>query len=196
MKVDIHARKQIIDGFFQVEEVKLQHELFAGGMSEELTRLNLERGEAAAAILYHKEQNKYLFIRQFRYSTLARSGGWLTEIVAGKIDAGETPETTAGREIKEETGLIPGELTKISEFYVSPGTTSEYIHLYLASVTGEVERSRNETVPDPEEDILVIGLNIEEITTALQSGILQDAKTIIACQYILMSERSQILKVV
>jgi 8-oxo-dGTP pyrophosphatase MutT (NUDIX family) len=70
-----------------------------------------------------------LLLRQWRAAT----GATLLEIPAGKRDVdGEDPEGTAARELEEEIGRRPGQLTKLAEFYNSPGFCDEYTHLYLA----------------------------------------------------------------
>jgi ADP-ribose pyrophosphatase len=55
----------------------------------------------------------------------------MLEPVAGRVDAGETPEETAHRECAEEAGLKLRSLELISRHYCTPGTSSEYFHLYL-----------------------------------------------------------------
>src|SRR5262245_40235663 len=48
-------------------------------------------------------------------------GKTLLEVPAGSIDEGETPDQTALRELVEETGFQPGKLTRVCEWFVSPG---------------------------------------------------------------------------
>ena len=75
-----------------------------------------------------------VLLRQWRAAT----GRTLLEIPAGKRDVvGEAPEATAARELEEEIGRRPGRLTKLAEFYNSPGFCDEYTHLYLASDLSE-----------------------------------------------------------
>ena len=44
----------------------------------------------------------------------------------------ESPETTAARELIEETGYSAGELKLVHEFYSAPGICDELMHLYVA----------------------------------------------------------------
>jgi 8-oxo-dGTP pyrophosphatase MutT (NUDIX family) len=53
------------------------------------------------------------------------------EPIAGRIDAGETPSQTAYRESLEEAGLALKSLEKISQYYPSPGATSEFLYSYV-----------------------------------------------------------------
>ncbi len=54
------------------------------------------------------------------------------ELPAGLIDAGETPEGAARRELAEEVGL-GGTFVKIAEMFSSPGFTDEKIYLFEAT---------------------------------------------------------------
>src|SRR6185503_11289139 len=53
-----------------------------------------------------------LFVRQRRYPMDAD----LLELPAGKLDAGENPDSAAGRELEEETGYRAASLRKVGAF--------------------------------------------------------------------------------
>lgn len=56
------------------------------------------------------------------------------ELPAGLINAGETAEAAAARELAEEVGL-GGNLTKLAEVYSSPGFTDEKIYIFEVTDT-------------------------------------------------------------
>ncbi|MCR4290247.1 MAG: hypothetical protein NUV86_08300, partial [Candidatus Scalindua sp.] len=66
LKVIIKDSKREYDRFFKVDRVLLQHEKFDGSMSKEIDRLNLNRGDTVAVILYNKTNKSVVLIRQFR----------------------------------------------------------------------------------------------------------------------------------
>src|SRR5436190_20874308 len=104
-KVEVISRKRLLDDFFKVDEVHLRFEQFDGTMSPVVRRLNFERGDAVAALLVNSERRSVYLVEQFMYPTLEKAGGWLDTVVAGMIDAGETPEQAVRREIVEEAGF-------------------------------------------------------------------------------------------
>src|SRR3546814_8313561 len=81
-------------------------------MSGEISREVFERGHAAAALPYDPVRDEVVLIEQFRTGALAAGRGpWLTEVVAGMIEEGETPEAVVGREMREEAGIRSEEHT-------------------------------------------------------------------------------------
>ena len=72
-----------------------------------LCELETIRHPGAAAVVAVDDQERVLLVRQYRYAT----GGWLLEVPAGKLAAGEPPEACARREVEEETGFRAGTLT-------------------------------------------------------------------------------------
>ncbi|HEY0281899.1 MAG TPA: NUDIX domain-containing protein, partial [Rhizomicrobium sp.] len=96
-KVEIEKRAVLLDGFFKVEEVYVSYEKFDGTMGPPVRRLNLARGDAVAAVLFNKARRRVILVNQFRYAALSRGSGWMTEIVAGLVDAGEAPEQAVRR---------------------------------------------------------------------------------------------------
>ena len=71
---------------------------------------------------------RVLLIQQYRYA--ARQYLW--ELVAGRIDEGETPLQAAARELKEETGFSAKRFRIFLEFFPTPGFLEEKMFLLLA----------------------------------------------------------------
>jgi ADP-ribose pyrophosphatase len=139
------------------------------------TREIIEHPDCIAVVAIDAENN-VLLERQYRQAI----GKELLEIPAGGIDNGEEPEDAVIREMREETGLRPQQVKKLTGFYSSPGFTNEYLHLYLAT----------DLVPDPlsAEDtagIEVVRVSLDRVTALVASGEIQDAKSIAGLLYYL-----------
>jgi nudix-type nucleoside diphosphatase (YffH/AdpP family) len=184
-KVSIERKQRVLDDFFKVDEAFLTYEKFDGRMSDTVRRLNFERGDAAAALLYNRDSEKIILVEQFRYPTYEKSGGWMLEVVAGIIDPGEEPDACIRREITEETGFKVGSPVHINTFYLSPGGSSERIFLYFAEVTDADRISEGGGVDTENEDIKITEFSLKEIRDAMKSGNISDAKTIIALMWFL-----------
>jgi nudix-type nucleoside diphosphatase (YffH/AdpP family) len=190
-RVEIVSKNRIFSkAIFKIDEVRLRHTLYNGQMSPEITRLSLDRGDAVAALVYDRDSDTLLFVEQFRYATHEKGPGWLSEVPAGMIDPGETPEAALVREIHEEIGYAPRleDLQFIACFYLSPGGTSERIFLYYTPVSGLTRISEGGGLVEEGEDIRKLMVKADEALRRLDAGEIVDAKTIIALQWYRLHE--------
>lgn len=119
--------------FFAVEEHHLSFRRFDGTLSSVVKRAVFMASDAAILLPYDPLRDRVLVIEQFRAGPYARGdlSPWPLEPVAGRIDPGETPEEAARREAEEEAGLTLHRLERVSGSYPSPGSTSEYFHIFV-----------------------------------------------------------------
>jgi ADP-ribose pyrophosphatase len=111
------------------------------------------------------------FVRQYRHAT----GGEILELPAGTLASGEAPEACALREIREEIGLSAGRLVKVGEFFMAPGYSTEYMHVFLATDL------RPDPLPgDDDEFIHVERLPFERVLKMIADGRIRDSKTMAA----------------
>ena len=186
IKKEIAFQKYI----FTVEEVHLRHELINGQMSDELIRLNLNRGDSVAALIHNPENDTILFTEQFRYATHEKGPGWLLEVPAGMLEKDEDPRAAMQRELIEEIGYSVESLQHISTFYLSPGGTSERIHLFYARVNPKDKTSHGGGLEKEGEDIRTVILSFEEARQKIVTGEIVDAKTIIGLQWLQLHPQS------
>jgi nudix-type nucleoside diphosphatase (YffH/AdpP family) len=191
-KVTVQTERVIFDDVFKIVEARVSYEKFNGKMSAIVRRLNFERGDSAAAVVYNTTAQKVILTNQFKYPTLRESSGWILEIVAGTIAPNETPEATIRREILEETGYQVSELRYITKFYVTPGGSSEQIHLFYAEVSEETKIAAGGGVAAEGEDIQLVYLATSELTKMLRENKISDAKTIIALSWLQESLKNQL----
>lgn len=119
--------------FFAVEEHHLSFRRFDGVQSPVVKRAVFVASDAAILLPYDPVRDRVLLIEQFRAGPYARGdlSPWPLEPVAGRVDPGETPEQAARREAEEEAGLVLRHLERISSSYPSPGSTSEFFHIFV-----------------------------------------------------------------
>jgi ADP-ribose pyrophosphatase len=118
---------------------------------------------------------RVLLIRQFRHA----ADGFIWEIPAGRLDAGESPETCAHRELAEETGLRAGRLERLTTIYTTPGFTDERIHLFLAQDLSEGPPQR-----EADEFMELHRLPWSGVMGLIRAGDLVDAKTLTALLFV------------
>ena len=183
-KVVIHAERRVFDGFFKLSEAEVSFERFDGTMSRPVKRLDFERGDSVAALLYNSDSRRVLLVEQFKYPTYEHGPGWILEAVAGIVEPDETPESALRREVLEEVGYEIGTLEPIATFYVSPGGSSERVFLHYAEVTDAGKVGDGGGVGAEGEDIRTVELTLEELDRLLATGSIQDAKTLVGLQWL------------
>ncbi len=131
--VRVRACDQSFAGYFAVETWHLTHRTHAGGMTPEIRREGFVSGDAAVVLPWDPRRDRVLLVEQFRLAPTMRHDPqpWLLEAVAGRIDAGETPEGAAIREAREEADLHLDHLIPAIHHYPSPGALGEFLYLYI-----------------------------------------------------------------
>ncbi|MBK6495976.1 MAG: NUDIX hydrolase [Gemmatimonadetes bacterium] len=118
---------------------------------------------------------RVLLIKQFRHAT----GDYLWEIPAGRRDGEESPETTAHRELQEETGYRASQVERLTSIWTTPGFTDEVIHLFLASGL-----TPGESALEADEVLAVHPLPWSEVLDMVHNGTITDTKSINAILFV------------
>jgi nudix-type nucleoside diphosphatase (YffH/AdpP family) len=113
----------------------------------------------------------------------------LTEIPAGMVESGETPEACIRREVREESGYEIAGLEPIGTFYLSPGGSSERTILYYAEVTDAGRVGPGGGQASEGEDIQIAEVPVDELERDALAGRLADAKTLVAILWFMASRR-------
>jgi ADP-ribose pyrophosphatase len=148
-------------------DLVLETVLSPGGQPQ-VREIVLHRG--AAVMLPILDDQRVILVWNYRYPI----GQRLLELPAGTLEPGEAPDSCAARELEEEIGYRAGKLTKLAEFYPSPGVLSECMHLFLAE---ELQPAQQKL--DPGESIEVEILPFDEAVQSVMRGEIRDAKTIV-----------------
>ncbi len=149
--------------------VNLRQDAVVLSSGRETVREVVEHPNCVAIVAIDSEDN-VVMVRQFRKPV----EGVLLEIPAGVIELGEEPQQCALRELEEETGYMAGKMERIGGFYSSPGYSTEFLHLFLAT-----DLQRGSTRPDEDEIIEVVSIPWEQILGLIVAGEVCDAKSIV-----------------
>jgi len=131
----------------------------------------LVKHQGAVGIVPLTEENQVILVKQYRHPT----GEELWEIPAGKLDRAEDPLECARRELKEEVG-VAGKLTKLAEFYTTPGYSNEFFYLYLAT---DLKEEKDDPLEQEDDEILeLVRIPLSRGLEMISAGEIKDGKTI------------------
>ncbi len=151
------------------------------------TRDVIQAGKVVAVLPVDLERSEIVFIRQFRLAAhLGNGKGDLVEIVAGRVDAGETLLEAARRECHEEIGVKPDRLVEIMTYLPTPGLTDEEVTVYAAAVDGSAARENAHTTPDGEQ-LHIFRVPINAALAALKRGTMRGSPVIIALHWLALN---------
>jgi ADP-ribose pyrophosphatase len=127
------------------------------------------RHPGAVAVVALDEAQNVLLVKQFRLA----ANRDMVELPAGTLYPEEPPHECAEREMQEETGFKPNKIEPLGGFFVAPGYTTEFIHLFLGT-----ELIPSVLPKDSDEFIEVVRLPFAEAIQMVESGEIMDGKTI------------------
>ncbi len=156
------------------------------------SRETYDRGDGATILLYEPERGTVLLTRQFRYPAYVNGhpDGMLVEAPAGLLDE-EDPEAAIRREAEEETGVRVGEVRKLFEVFMSPGSVTERLTFFAAPYRADDRRASAGGVLEEGEDIELLEVPLGEALRMVEAGDIADAKTIVLLQW---AERHDLLR--
>jgi len=112
---------------------------------------------------------KIVLVRQYRHAT----GQYLWELVAGRMERGESPKEGAARELIEETGYRGKKFTIFLEVFPTPGFLEEKMFLLLAE-----NLTLGEAQPEEDEKLIVKAYTRKQLEQMIRTKKLRDAKTV------------------
>jgi len=130
----------------------------------------------SVVVLPVQKDGKIVMVRQYRHSVRQ----FLWELVAGRIDRGESPKRAAARELLEETGYKAKRFKLMMKIFPTPGFLEERLFVFLATdlIEGEAQ-------PEFDEKIISHSYNLKELKQMMTKGELSDAKSIAGILYYL-----------
>lgn len=183
-----HGTHHIHDGFFNTEERHLSHRRFDGGVQEHLHRSVYRVADAVTVLPYDPVRDRILLIEQFRVAPYAHGDAspWLLEPIAGILDAGESAETTARREAREEANLALGALHFVGRYYPTPGGVAQVLFSYLGIADLPDSAAGLGGHAGEGEDILSHLVPYDLACRMLAEGDMANAPLILTMQYLMM----------
>src|SRR4029077_11860703 len=95
-------------------------------------RETYDRGNGAALLPYNRARRTVVLVKQFRYPAYVNGhDDLMIEAAAGLLDDA-SPEARIRAEAEEETGYRLGEIKKVFEAFMSPGSVTEKLHFFVA----------------------------------------------------------------
>ena len=116
--------------------------------------------DGVIGIVPFTDNGEVVLIRQFRPPI----NGFVIELPAGLVDAGEDFEQAVRRELIEETGYEAGDVQFLTEGPMSSGASAEILSVYVA--TGLIHVGIGQR--DETEDIEVIPVQLDKVAARLQ----------------------------
>lgn len=151
-----------------------------------------DRGNGATILLHNPDRDTVILTRQFRMPTYLNGNetGLLIEACAGLLD-NDNAEDAIRRETEEETGYRIQNVRRVFDAYMSPGSVTEKLFFFVADYSDATERTAGGGVD--EEDIDVLEIPLLRAMAMIESGEIQDGKTIMLLQYLRLNQLAKSL---
>jgi nudix-type nucleoside diphosphatase (YffH/AdpP family) len=181
-RIRIETVTVLSDDWYVLKKTTLQWRR-ADGRWQRQNRETYDRGNGAVLLPYDPVRRTVLLTRQFRYPAYVNGhDDLLIEAAAGLLDRA-SPEARIRAEVEEETGYHLGEVRKVFEAFMSPGSVTEKLHFFVAEYAPAMRVGAGGGVEAEGEEIDVLDLPFDEAMAMAADGRIVDGKTIMLLQY-------------
>ena len=139
--------------------------------------LDLVRHRGSVVMIPQPSRRQVILIRQYRYAIRR----WIWELPAGSLEPGEAPRAAARRECREEIGLTPRRLTRLTALYPTPGFCDEVMIFYRCE---DLVRPGRAVAVDPDEQIEPRVFSLTEARRLVTNGEILDMKTVLGLRLV------------
>jgi len=182
-RVRIADERVLSDDWYVLRKTTFDY-LRRDGSWQRQSRETYDRGNGASILLYNRARKTVVLTRQFRFPSYVNGqpDGMLIEACAGLLDD-EDAAACIRRETEEETGYRVGEVRKVFDAFMSPGSVTERLHLFVAEYEPRDKISEGGGELAEGEEIEVLELPFVVALRMLETGEIRDGKTIILLQH-------------
>ena len=182
-KIKVTETQLLSDNWYILNKVTFDYEMKDGKIESHIREV-YDRGNGAAILLYNTTKKTVILTRQFRLPTYLNGNktGMMIEVCAGLLDQ-DHPEQAIIRETEEETGYRLQKVEKVIETYMSPGSVTEILYLFVGEYNETMKVNDGGGLDAEQENIEVLEYTFDQAYAMIQSGEITDAKTILLLQH-------------
>ncbi len=182
-EIKVTETKLLSDNWYVLNKVTFDYQKKDGKVESHIREV-YDRGNGAAILLYNSDKKTVILTRQFRLPTYlnGNKNGMMIEVCAGLLDQ-DNPEEAVIRETEEETGYRLSKVQKVIETYMSPGSVTEILYLFVGEYDETMKVNDGGGLDAEQENIEVLEYTFDEAYAMIESGEITDAKTIMLLQH-------------
>lgn len=178
-RVEVGRRKTLHDGFIHLESVEIRERMADGSVHTAWREIH-DHGHGVGVLPVDPVRRTVLLVRQLRYPALLLGDApLLVEVCAGLREEDEDPAACTLREAEEELGYRVHDLDLVCNAYMSPGSVTERLNLYLATYSPADRMSAGGGLVHEGEHIEVLEWSCVDLARAVRERTLRDGKTVI-----------------
>ncbi|SCY27387.1 nudix-type nucleoside diphosphatase, YffH/AdpP family [Flavobacterium anhuiense] len=182
-EIEITETKLLSDNWYILNKVTFNYKKENEKVESHIREV-YDRGNGAGILLYNSTKKTVILTRQFRLPTYLNGNktGMMIEVCAGLLDK-DNAEQAIIRETEEETGYRISKVQKVIETYMSPGSVTEILYLFVGEYDESMKVSSGGGLDAEQENIEVLEYTFDEAYAMIESGEITDAKTIMLLQH-------------
>ncbi|MFH6992350.1 NUDIX domain-containing protein [Flavobacterium sp. FlaQc-48] len=187
-EIKVTETKLLSDNWYILNKVTFDYQKKDGKVESHIREV-YDRGNGAAILLYNASKKTVILTRQFRLPTYLNGNktGMMIEVCAGLLDQ-DNAEQAVIRETEEETGYRLKKVQKVIETYMSPGSVTEILYLFVGEYDETMKVNDGGGLDAEQENIEVLEYTFDEAYAMIESGEITDAKTILLLQHAKIKE--------
>ncbi len=182
-KVNINKVTNLSNDWYKLDKVNFDYQLKDGTWQNQ-NRESYDRGDGACILLYNRKNGTVILTKQFRMPSYLNGNedGMSIEVCAGLLDA-DDPVTCIEKEAEEETGYQIDKVKKVYEIYSTPGAVTEKIYYFTGEYDASMKKNDGGGLDSEQEEIEVLEYDFNTAFNMINTGEINDAKTVILLQY-------------